>query len=36
MNHAQVFWDLVAEQIPNYVECVKQLRAVESDLMQMK
>jgi predicted metal-dependent hydrolase len=36
MNHAQVFWDLVSEQVPNYVECVKQLRAVESDLMQMK
>ena len=36
MNHAQGFWDLVAEQIPDYVERIKQLRAVEGKLMQMK
>jgi predicted metal-dependent hydrolase len=36
MNHGQHFWNLVAEQVPNYKQCVLQLRAVESDLMQMK
>jgi len=36
MNHGPNFWALVAEQVPNYKQCVAQLRAVESELMQMK
>ena len=36
MNHGPNFWALVAEQVPNYKQCVAQLRSVESELMQMK
>ena len=36
MNHGSNFWALVAEQVPNYLECVQQLRAVEGELMKMK
>ncbi len=36
MNHAKQFWDLVAEQVPDYVERIKQLRSVESEVMQLK
>jgi len=31
MNHATQFWSLVEEQIPNYKENIKQLRAAEKD-----
>jgi predicted metal-dependent hydrolase len=34
MNHAQVFWDLVAEQIPEYKQCIVDLRKVEKELFQ--
>ena len=36
MNHAQSFWDLVAEQVPQYKQRVVALRALEPDLMQLK
>lgn len=29
LHHRQSFWDLVAEQIPNYKECVAELRAID-------
>lgn len=29
MNHGQKFWDLVAEQIPDYVERIAELRLIE-------
>lgn len=36
MNHAQSFWDLVAEQVPQYKQRVVALRVLEPDLMQLK
>jgi len=36
MNHAPPFWALVAQQIPNYQTQMRQLRALEPELMQMK
>jgi len=36
MNHAPQFWALVAQQIPDYQQCVIDLRAAETDLMQLK
>lgn len=32
LHHQQSFWDLVAETIPNYQECVQNLRAIERGL----
>jgi|GEM_PF-1483916 len=29
MNHGQAFWDLVAEVIPDYKQCVRELKAIE-------
>ena len=29
LHHRQEFWDLVAEQVPNYQECVAELRAID-------
>lgn len=29
LNHGQGFWDLVAQQIPNYQEHIHQLRAID-------
>jgi len=36
MNHGSSFWDLVAEQVPDYKRCIVQLRSVETELMQLK
>ena len=36
MNHAAGFWALVAEQVPDYKKRIAQLRALETELMQMK
>ena len=33
MNHAQQFWDLVAQQIPDYKQRIKELREIEKTLM---
>jgi predicted metal-dependent hydrolase len=29
LNHRQDFWDLVAEQVPDYKKCVAELRAID-------
>lgn len=29
MHHGQIFWDLVAEQIPDYKKCVRELKQVD-------
>jgi predicted metal-dependent hydrolase len=29
LHHGQTFWDLVAEQIPDYQQCVAELRAID-------
>jgi predicted metal-dependent hydrolase len=36
MNHAAGFWNLVAQQVPDYKVCVAELRVAEKDLMQLK
>ena len=29
LNHGQQFWDLVAQQIPEYKKCVAELKAID-------
>jgi len=36
MNHGPHFWSLVAEQVPDYKIRMAELRALESELLQMK
>jgi predicted metal-dependent hydrolase len=31
LNHGKQFWDLVAEQLPNYVELLTELRALDRE-----